>query len=218
VQLLKSGGWGSENTLESLPITLGVSDTSIQVTPIQLHDLVVYAPGLSERDYLILNPGGLGDNGGDNYNGLSGFGYGGYGGGGSNARLDADNRAVFKDLKPGLYTLMKGWDGEGVEVTVPSGEIVFEPKMPNILRVAITNKEGQLYLAGFRSGDTIRAVNGVEVAKKGLYEGAFEALQQGASDVLIERDGVTQTYSILKISGEAYDAKAMGGMFAPDFD
>ncbi|MFT5080956.1 MAG: protocatechuate 3,4-dioxygenase beta subunit [Planctomycetota bacterium] len=216
VQLRKGGRWGGGDIMDQITITLGSSDSSVQLTPPRLHDFVVYAPGLADRTYLILTPvSSNADNSNDNF--FGGMGY--YGGSsGTNARLDSTKRAVFKNLKPGMYTLKNGWSGEGVEVTVPGGEFVFEPKMPNVIKIAISDKEGQMHKAGLRGGDVILSVNGVSVEEKGLYQGAFSAMQKGGAQVLMRRDGGTLTVEISAIAGKSQDQGMMGGMFLPEIE
>ena len=214
-QLRKGGRWGGGDIIDKVAVILGGADSFVQLTPPRLHDFVVYAPGLPDRSYLILRPGS--PNSDDNNNSFGSFGY--YGGSsGSNARLDSSKRAVFKNLKAGVYTLQNGWDGEGVEVTVPSGEFVFQPKMPNVIKIAISDKEGQMHKAGLRGGDVILSVNGVSVEQAGLYQGAFAALQKGGAQVQMRRDGATQTVEILAISGNAGNQGVMGGMFLPEIE
>ena len=214
IRLLKGSGWGNGNVIASTPITLGTEDSSATLMPPHLHELVVFAPSLPEGSYLSLNP--VGDN---SSQGISNFGYiGNFEGSGSNARLDANKRAVFSDLSAGLYRLQKGWDGEGLEIQIPSGEIVFEPKLPNVWQVAITNEAGELYKAGLRTGDTILSINGTPIAQMGLEEGAFGVLQGGNSDVSLRRDGQVISVTISKIDGSYWDAKSIGGVIVPDFE
>lgn len=216
VQLRKGGRWGGGDIMDKVTVTLGGSDAFVQLTPPRLHDFVVYAPSLPDRSYLMLTPGSPeADNSNDNV--FGGMGY--YGGSsGTNARIDSTKRAVFKNLKPGIYTLQYGWNGGGVEVTVPGGEYVFEPKLPNIIKVAISDKEGQMHKAGLRGGDVILSVNGVSVEEKGLYEGAFSAMKKGGAQVLMRRDGETLTVELAAMSGQAQDQGQMGGMFLPEIE
>ena len=178
-----------------------------------MHDLVVYAPGLPDNTYLSLTPGSAGDG-----NSISNIGPYGRSSGGSSARLNSEKRAVFEDLQPGIYTLQKGWDGEGQEVSVPSGDIVFEPKLPNVLRVAITDDKGSLFAAGFRTGDAILSINGIAIVNKGLEDGAFGNFQADSSQVSLRRNGAVITVTIGKITGQSWDPKAIGGVLVPDFE
>lgn len=213
VQLRKGGPWQGTEIMDKMTVTLGGSDAFVQLTPPRLHDFVVYAPSLPERSYLTLTPEA--DNDRDNVFGGMGY-YGGYSG--NSERLDSSKRAVFKNLKPGIYTLKNGRSDEGVEVTVPGGEYVFEPRVPNVIKVAISDKEGEMHKAGLRGGDLILSVNGVSVEEKGLYQGAFLAMQKGGAQVLMRRDGSTVTVEIAAMVGKATDQGQMGGMFLPEIE
>jgi len=215
VRLIKGGGsWSGGDPISTAPVMLGATDSSAQLIPPLLHDLVVYAPGLPDNAYLSLTPGSAGD--GNSFSNI-GSSYG-RSSGGSSARLDSEKRAVFKDLQPGIYTLQKGWDGEGQEVSVPSGDIVFEPKLPNVLRVAITDDKGSLFAAGFRTGDAILSINGIAIVNKGLEDGAFGNFQADSSQVSLRRNGAVITVTIGKITGQSWDAKSIGGVLVPDFE
>lgn len=130
---------------DSLTLRQGTQDLAI-VLP-TLHKLTVHAPAVEEGTRFNLSPAGIGA---DSFTT-----------GRMRANLDANKRAVFEDVPAGSYNLTsRDANGTSVAVTVPSGEVIFEVKVPNSLRVSRVAPGKLGAKAGLKNNDLITAVNG----------------------------------------------------------
>jgi len=144
------------------------------------HQLAIHAPDLSEGTSFWLER-----------KGAPGGGYGGYWGGGLSAELDDQHRATIEDVAAGEYEL-KTWSNSGqssMDVTVPSGEVLFEVKTVNAYRVESVT-EGKLGdQAGLRAGDVVTAVNGKAIDRRSFWNRLTLDLDTEAVQLTVDRNG-----------------------------
>ncbi len=141
------------------------------------HRFVVHAPDLSEgTGFWLEREGSKSD---------------GWWGGSASAELDDQHRATFEDVAAGEYKL-KTWSNSGqssMEVTVPSGEVLFEVKTINAYRVGSVS-EGKLGdAAGLQVGDLVTAINGKAVDRESFWNRLTLDFGTEAVRLTVDRNG-----------------------------
>lgn len=92
----------------------------------------------------------------------------------SHATVADDGRAVFEDVPAGVYEV-QARRGK-MEVTLPGPEtVVFRALVLNALRVRIRDAAGRMAAAGFRDGDLIIGLDGVEFPDEEAMTAALRA-------------------------------------------
>ena len=144
------------------------------------HQLAIHAPDLSKGTSFWLER-----------KDAPSSGYGGYWGGGLSAELDDQHRATIEDVAAGEYEL-NTWSNSGqssMDVTVPSGEVLFEVKTINAYRVGSVS-EGKLgEAAGLQVGDLVTAVNGKAVDRDSFWSRLTLDLGTEAVRLTVDRNG-----------------------------
>jgi hypothetical protein len=99
-----------------------------------------------------------------------------------------DGVAEFVYVEAGEWTLSAN---AGVMKATAPGEVTFEPRPWNALRVTKLDGEGVLEAIGVRPGDIIRAINNTELSGtiRGLYETFKGAADAGVVTLRLQRDG-----------------------------
>jgi len=189
-------------TVQTVDVHAPAGEKSVSMNLPTLYELVVIAPGLSERTGLRWRP---------TEEDQSDFGFGGS----SSAQVDAEGRAVFEDLVAGTYVLTGNGMPESVDVTVPCGDVYIDATEPDCLRVAIGDMEGALYVAGLRAGDLIIGANGQEFESEPRFWKLF--VGQGDVPLIVLRNEERLEISVPRIPERASLLERLGGMLTPAY-
>ena len=195
--LVKSDSWRS-TTAETTEVQVTAGETEVRMSLPELYDLAVVAPGLSKGTWLWLQKADSEERG--------------FGSNNSNANLDDDHRAYFKNLAAGSYVL-SGNGLDSVDVTVPCGELFLDAKEPNCLRVAIGDLEGLLYTSGLRAGDLIIGTDGKEFTST---QNSWNLLQgEGQVSLIVLRGSERLSLSMDRATPGPDWFASLGGMLTP---
>ena len=166
---------GSALAWQEMTVRPGAQEISFRAPT--FHRFVVHAPDLPEGTGFWLEREGASDSGSW--------------GGGLGAELDDQHRATFEDVAAGEYKL-RTWSNSGqssMDVTVPSGEVLFEVKTINAYRVGSVS-EGKLgEAAGLQVGDLVTAVNGKAVDRDSFWNRLTLDLDTEAVRLTVDRNG-----------------------------
>ncbi len=190
--------WGLP--VAELDVTLPSGPHSVTLVAPEMYDLVVHAPGCKKGDHFNLQLQSL-------------DGEGQWIGG---TELDESLRARFEGLAAGSYVL-NAWGSEQgqMEVTVPSGEITFEPIAINAVRVSGL-KEGKAFArAGFRNGDVITHVGEHAIAGAQYFNRISLALVDGDVTFEVLRSGKVVQVVVSKIPTALDVWEALGCQLHP---
>jgi protocatechuate 3,4-dioxygenase beta subunit len=191
--------WDTQSAA-SQEIDVTVGRTSVTFDAPVLHRVVVLAPGLPEKTQISLSRK---QEGSEQMR---------YWGGGNSQQTDANGRVVFEDIAAGTYVVGANGAASTLEITVPCADVLFEARVPDALRVSISDIEGLMHAAGLRSGDLLIAVDGND--PKSAAE--LQQLFWGASDdrelrVTVLRDGSALEFTIGVPDSGPRRAKIGGG-------
>ncbi|MEM9381402.1 MAG: PDZ domain-containing protein [Planctomycetota bacterium] len=172
----KSGrnrGWSTPVTWEQVTVRAGENEATF-VAP-TFHDLVIYAPDLDKGTNFWLQRSEPGTASSQYF-------------GGNNTALDEDHKAYFKDVAAGEY-IVQSWDGsqQTMKITVPSGEIQWEPDLINAFAVQSVEADKLGAAAGLQVGDVVVAVNGKEFEGNDFYQRLMLGLKDGAVTLSLYR-------------------------------
>jgi len=193
VQLVGEFTW-PVRVLDTRDLELTSSDVEVTLTLPPLYDLDVHAPTVAEEQEIWL--ASLDESTGkftvieDEY-------------------VPEDHRLHFHGLLAGTYKLSSTDSDETLEITIPTDEVLFEPRRPSLLSVSIFDKSGALKQAGLHHGDRIAAVDGQPVDEFLLDSSISERLKQGPVKLTVSREG--QTLTIMLEAG----ASDLGGRIMP---
>lgn len=166
---------GSALAWQEMTVRPGAQEISFRAPT--FHRFVVHAPDLPEGTGFWLEREGSPDSG--------------WWGGSGSAELDDQHRATFEDVAAGEYKL-RTWSNSGqssMDVTVPSGEVLFEVKTINAYRVGSVS-EGKLgEAAGLQVGDLVTAVNGKAVDRDSFWSRLTLDLDTEAVRLTVDRNG-----------------------------
>ncbi|MGD2017566.1 MAG: PDZ domain-containing protein [Planctomycetota bacterium] len=171
-----SRGRGRGEAIATEEVTVRAGSQEVSFVAPTFHDVVVYAPDLpAGTGFWMQRKGGRG-------NGWWG---------GNDAKLDEDHRARFKEVASGEYDLMC-WNGGGrskMEVTVPTGEVLWEERVVNAYRVKSISPGKLAEKAGLQVGDVVTAVNGKEIDEDDFWQRLTLDLETEAVPLTIDRNG-----------------------------
>lgn len=142
-----------------------------------LHELSVHAPGLKKGEDLYLNQVRSDPN--DPWVGPH------------SAAVDSTGRARFASLVAGKYSL-NDQRGGTIEVTIPTGEVLFEPRRNDCIRVTINDRKGSMFRAGLRGGDLIIAIGGVSLTAENLTEQRQKFWENGGLVTVVREEETLQ--------------------------
>lgn len=192
---------GKELATQEVDVVAGERYVQLAIPP--LYEVSVLAPELSEGEWLYLR-----EKGGDGE--MQQFWWGG----GNTATLDEDHRAVFDKVLAGDYVLSANNTSTELEVSVPCGEVYFEARSPDCMRVSISDIDGALYEAGFRGGDLVIGANGADFEDPSEMWGLLNG--SGGNDFTVLRDGQTLTLHLESLEGGNNWWESLGGSIQPD--
>jgi len=198
VELTEGDSW-NDRVFDSKDIKVTGRDLSVSLNMPQLFVLSVLAPKLKPGTPLWLNHLEKGDSTWTSSGQDS---------------LDEAHRVTFKGLAPGTYRLQANGASKPMEVTVPSGEVLFDPKLPNVLTVQIQNETGSLYLAGFRAGDKVIAVEGIPIDELGPANNFYKKLTKSAVEMTVKRGTETLSLTLGQVPEGAGAFVELGGMLS----
>jgi hypothetical protein len=199
VELVLNRQFTSGTVIDSVPVTITSADAAITLTMQPLFELSVLAPTLPTNAYIELE---VPD---QRFGGASGH-------------LDADHHVLFENLVAGTYTLHASGSEDSLEVTVPSAEIVFEPRIPRLISIAIVDETGSLFQAGFRTADVVTAIDGRSLIDFESLELAFEELIDGSHDLTLRRDGKLVHLTLDGLDFSRKGRMALGGTLLPAYE
>lgn len=217
---LQDGGdrFGGGTSLGHLDLTLVAGENRATLAIPTLHSLTVLVPDGATGQVRLQRIAGEGEEEVD-------------WSGGQQADIDAQGRAVFKELLAGKYSvsiefdefdelddlaeLGYGDDSAGeMEVTVPAatGAVRFKPAVLNALVVWVQDEEGQLARAGFEGGDILVAVDGERFEKASAMKEAIAArLAKKSITFTVVRGG--ETLELVVESSVLTNPFGLGGVF-----
>lgn len=130
------------------------------------------------------------------------------------AEFDKDSNASFDGIAAGDYVLtIWGGSTKKMKISVPCSDLEFEPMELDCLLVTISDDDGDLAKAGFRAGDLVIGIDGVEF--DGEPQNRWSELQSSNSAQLSYM--VLRGSELIEISVEAGNVgnwSTMGGSFA----
>ena len=194
VLLTYSMQW-SQATLSTTPVQLSGGLETLELASVPLHELRVHAPNSKGGEGLWVSP-------------KEGGSFGMY------KELGEDQRATFDGVPAGAYSLTLN-GSQAIEVTVPCGEVTYDPPKHDCLRVAISDDQGLLYLAGFRVGDEVIGFDGTLLVNAENLWGYWTALGKGEVSFSVVRGGSTQTIRLGPISNS--ERQNLGGSLNAGF-
>lgn len=202
VTLTKSGigddgysGWNKPHACKEI-VTLREGTNEVSMTLPTFHDLLVYAPGQKKGLNLQLKPAAASP---EDYSANLG------------AELGEDERATFKDVPAGSYTL-SSWGAQSttMNVSVPCGEVTFEVTEPNCLKVFRVEPGKAADEAGLKAGDFITAMDGqpmnsqiaIQIATMKLMSSKVKfTVVRGASELTVEMGPLGETQEAMQNMG-----------------
>jgi hypothetical protein len=188
--------------LESRDVLVTSGDSAVAFALPTLHQVAIVAPALpaGANVWLMSAPG-------DAKSGAVGAMAGG-------GQLDANHRVVISDVTPGRYVVTIESASSTLEINVPCGEVLFDARPPDALRVTISDVDGLLYRAGLRSGDLIVAVAGRDPGSADLLREEIFAGTPGVELALtVLRDGERLQCAVVPPDPESAKG-ALGGRLA----
>ena len=185
---------GSSQSLLSQPVTLVPGENALQVALPALYELVVSFPDGEEGTTFQLSPGTDGN-------------------GQMRAELDAEKRVLFPEVAAGHYTLQCWSPYAQMEIDVPCGVVIFQPRVVNALRVRILDAAGALATAGLLDDDLIVALDGEEFETEEDVFALYRRKKPLALTVL--RAGQRLDLAAMELSMRDFDPDAMGGSLEP---
>ncbi|MBL8843240.1 MAG: hypothetical protein JNL90_17095 [Planctomycetes bacterium] len=214
-----SSRFGGDNSLGHLDLTLTAGENRATVVIPTLHSLTVLVPDGATGQVELRRITGEGEEEEVDWSGWH------------QLEIDAQGRAVFKELLAGKYSvsidfddldvsgaldeLGYGDDSSGeLEVTVPAatGAVRFKPAVLNALVVWVQDEEGQLARAGFERGDLLVAVDGERFEKASAMKEAIAArLAKKSITFTVVRGG--ETLELVVESSVFTNPFGLGGVF-----
>ncbi|MCA9002719.1 MAG: hypothetical protein KDB61_12405, partial [Planctomycetes bacterium] len=137
--------------------------------------------------------------------------------GSNNAEFDARGYAMWYDLPAGDYKL-QSWGGENqiMHVTVPCGDVEFVPMIINSMRITITDDQGDFAKLGFRTGDLIVGVDGVDFTSQSEMMALSARMQVKSTEVDIDVLRGNQRISIHVSGADLNGWRKMGAQMEPE--
>lgn len=123
---------------------------------------------------------------------------------GWHASLDSDGRAVFSGLTAGPY-LLNCWSKEGrgqMEISIPCGEVVFEPMQANGLLVVRVTGDTAGARAGLMAGDILVGVNEHKVGEPLFRNRMWIEMSEGPATLYVQRGTRTLELKAEKLGGD----------------
>lgn len=202
VELVQNDSW-SGRVFDSKDIKVSGQDLAVSLVLPQLFELSVLAPKLEPGTHMWLNA-----QEDDSPTWMSR----------GQETLDETHRATFRGLTAGTYRLQASGAAKPMEVTVPSGEVLFDPKLPNVLVIQINDEKGKLYTSGFRAGDKVTAIDGVPIDELPQNNSFYKKLTESAVEMTVLRGAETLSLTFGPLSEGSGAFIEMGGMLMPGYD
>ncbi len=196
----KSGGhWGDE--IAATLVTLVPGENSTVISLPSLYSFRVLSNEAIEGAHASLGSNDLQAKGKRNFR----------------ATFDGDGAAQFVDVPAGEYLLSCGSTvGQVMEVSVPSGDLTFDPKPVNALRVSIVDPDGDFQRLGLRTGDLMIGKDGVEFTGMLDIQSMLISMQQSKTasfELMIQRGSDVLTISVK--GSDFIDLRSLGGQLLP---
>jgi hypothetical protein len=197
-QTTESYFWGAPAAVTEVVLRPG--SQTITMTAPTLYDVVVHAPDLAAGASFMLQP--LTD---DSSMRMMH----------NQVELGADQRARFKRIPAGEYTLMTwGATSGNMQITVPSGEVLFRAEKPNALRVANVEVGKLAAKAGLENGDLVLSVSGRPIDSTMSSQRIYLDVVGGTAVLQVLRGG-TQLEVTLGPTTTEQSYTEMGAVFHP---
>jgi hypothetical protein len=130
--------------------------------------------------------------------------------------FDADGVALFEEIPAGDYVLSGSFaGGSTMEIRVPTGDVTYEPKPVNALRVTIRDEAGDLHRIGLRTGDLVIGRDGREFEDMKDLQG-LQVLMQSKSaefELMVQRGSQVLTFPVK--GSDIGDWQTFGGDLDP---
>jgi len=189
--------WGAPVAVSEIVLRPG--SQTISMTAPTLYDVVVHAPELAVGAALMLQR---------NEEGTVMRMH-------NQVELGADHRARFKLVTAGEYTLMTWGETSGsMQITVPSGEVLFSPQQPNALRVTGVEADKLAARAGLQNGDLVLSVSGRAVDSQMSAQRIYMDVVGGTAVLQVLRAG-TQLEVTLGPATTDQSWSEVGAVFNP---
>jgi len=192
--------WYRTSEIDSVELEILPGPNSVQLRIPPLYAMRVHWADGKEGANMSLRPYENSDNYGNN----------------RNSEIDASGYASFSELKAGDY-ILQVWGGSvsQMQVTIPCGDIEFEPMALDALRVMISDANGDLAKLGFQNGDMIVGADGKEFEGDPDYQLFTSLTQSKTAEVtfIVERAG--KRLEITAKGSDVGDWNDMGGRFEP---
>lgn len=174
--------WDSREA-ERTEVTVMEGEGSVLFDAPVLYEVNVTTAGLSEDSVLYLAAADDEDNRSARMRGWNGGGY--------QAQVDERGYARFRDVLAGRYRLSSNRSQNSIEITVPGGDVLFEARAHDALRVSISDVDGFLHQSGLRSNDLIVEVTGVTPGDGRAMQSAVNGMNGATSSITLTvmRDG-----------------------------
>ena len=190
--------WGTEIAAIDLPLTAG--DNFATLTIPSLHSFRVLSADAKEGANISLRSS-------SNASDFATY---------HRSEFDAEGVALFEDVPAGDYILSGSFaSGATMEVRVPTGDITYEPKPVNALRVTIEDETGDLHRIGLRTGDLVIGRDGREFEDIKDLQG-LQVLMQSKSaefELMVQRGSQVLTFPVK--GTDIGDWKTFGGDLDP---
>ena len=166
-------GFSDRKRLASVTATVRSGENRVQLTLPALYDLRIEAPNLSRGETLRLRrPDERG------YDSIR-------------AERDADGVATLTGVPAGEYDIVSDDMYAPQRITVPPTTHVYDPVPLRAMSVTIADNAGLLYVSGFRDGDLLIGVDGVEFKSLTAAQAAFLRMVDGTVEWMVVRGGET---------------------------
>jgi hypothetical protein len=182
--------WQFSDAVAEQEVTLSAGETTLRLMCSELHELVVLAPDLEPGANLNLQRIDS-----DSESGMSHAGH---------KEVDASGRVVFPGLTAGDYLLMSWGSGESqqMEITLPCGEVTFEPMEINGFMVTSVTPDKAAARAGLQVGDVV--IGSGERRAKGdsmFFNRLWLEMGDGPTEVTVLRGGREVQLEIEELAG-----------------
>ncbi|MEZ5979372.1 MAG: hypothetical protein R3F34_14295 [Planctomycetota bacterium] len=204
-------------------VELASGPNAIEFVPEARHDLVVHAPYLAPGTSISVSPPRPEDGSGDPLGGPvdEGSPFARYvtDGRHASAKVDDEHRATFTDLAPGEYVVSArvnvGDSPEPLRIVVPCGEVLYDARTPNALRITVFPGDGGvLGAAGFRDEDLVVGRRDAgDVGLDALFMDLTSRSVKSEVEFLVLRDGEYVTVTFGPLGERIQSPAAFGGTF-----